>query len=201
MNTKENNQKIAMRIILLFGFIMAQGITWKIFAFLNQSAQWSEKTYLAFQIEGACIYTFLCIYFTRDKLLLDDFGNKFPIIPQMFNVLVFISTLFFVWFPKIVLLIPEIFSSQSIGNEVELIKKEAKEETNRYNNSSTYVRVLVGIGGLTIFIMIVSWFVSQNTIQIISDIMNTILNVVLFIIVCANVDTLIFDKDQNNISK
>lgn len=127
MNDIEKKQKMSMRIILLFAFLMSQGLTWKIVDWLNHNAQWNEKTYLVFQIEGACIYTFLCIYFTKDKILVADWGEKIPFLPKMFSALISIFSLIFVWFRKFILLIPEMFSIPSLHDEVKLIKREATE--------------------------------------------------------------------------
>lgn len=188
MNERENSQKTAMRMFLLFAFLMAQSPTWKVVELINQNAGWNQKIYLSFQISGACMYTFLCIYFTQDKLIVENWGKKFPILKNIFNVLIGISAFIFVWFPKLILLIPEVFSLQHSINEFEQNKKEAKEQMAEYENSNIYVRVFVGIGGLTILIMGISHFVSQTLIQAIADTMNFILNCVLFVIVCTNIE-------------
>ena len=93
------------------------------------------------------------------------------------------------------------FSIPSLHDEVKLIKREATEEIESYRNKNIYVRVLVGIGGLTIVIMLISLIASQETIEIISDIMNVILNITLFAIVCANIDTSTFSKNSDNRNK
>lgn len=187
MNKHENNQKIVMRMFLLFAFLTAQSPTWEIVQRLNQNAGWDEKIYLSFQIAGACIYTFLCVYFTQDRLVIENWGKKIPVLKKFFNILLWVSSLIFVWFPKLVLLIPELFSLCPSTNEFKQSKEEAKEQMVQYKNSAIYVRVFVGIGGITILIMGISYFVSQTIIQMIADTMNLILNFVLFVIVCTNI--------------
>lgn len=39
MNDIEKNQKISMRIILLFAFLMSQDLTWKMVDWLNHNEQ------------------------------------------------------------------------------------------------------------------------------------------------------------------
>lgn len=188
MNDIKKSQRIVMRIILLFAFLMSQSMTWKAVAWINQSAQWNEKNYLVFQIEGACIYTFLCICFTKDKLLVEDWCKKIPILSKFFNALLFIFSLLFEWIPKLLLSIPEIFNIQSSNVEIKLIKKEIDAEVERCKNSNTYERVFRGIGGLTIVIILIAGIAPKDTIQTISDVMNVILNIILFAIVCTNID-------------
>lgn len=188
MNDIKKSQRIVMRIILLFALLMSQSMTWKAVAWINQSAQWNEKNYLVFQIEGACIYTFLCICFTKDKLLVEDWCKKIPILSKFFNALLFIFSLLFEWIPALLLSIPEIFNIQSSNAEIKLIKKEIDAEVERCKNSNIYGRVFRGIGGLTIVIILIAGIAPKDTIQTISDVMNVILNIILFAIVCTNID-------------
>lgn len=186
-NKKTISSKRAIWIMLLLAFLMSQNIVWKIIGGINYNEFWVQKIFPILQIEGTCIYTFLGIYHTGDKLWIERLAYDYPCLKKIFMFFIEILIFAFVWVPRIMLLIPELFSLQNINEAVRKNKIEAKQKIEKYSHSDFVIRMFSGIGGLTISLLIISYFVAPNVVQMLADVMTLILNIILFVIVCANI--------------
>lgn len=181
---KKDNKIVIIRNMLLVAFFISQNFFWTLINSIYDGKLWAEKFFPIIQLEGCLFYALFAVYYTGDKEIVKNFLSEKTLLKIFFRFLFNISIVLYIACPKI---LEEVFGLIFKKGNIKTAISEIKSQIKEYQKEQIDTKSIIVIIMFTCILIMIGYFIPLDYIQIITDFITLLLNVVLFIIILSNV--------------